>query len=233
MISGGPGAAPPNTIVDGIDLAKIYRRGKTETAALRGVSLSVSKGEVVFILGPSGSGKSTLLQLLGALDTPTRGKVLLFGEDVASKSDRERSLLRRARLGFVFQSFHLVNALTAVENVLVPRVPAGVTAQDRERARSLLERLGLGPRLEHLPDELSGGESQRVAIARALIGRPELVLADEPTGELDGPTGAAVVEALREAARSEGAAIVIVTHDERLVKEGDRVLRLRDGLVAE
>ncbi len=221
-----------STIAEGIELAKIYRRGKNETAALRGVSLSVSKGEVVFILGPSGSGKSTLLQLLGALDTPTRGKVLLFGEDVARKSDRERSLLRRARLGFVFQSFHLVSALTAVENVLVPRVPAGVTARDRERARSLLEQLGLGPRLEHLPDELSGGESQRVAIARALISRPELVLADEPTGELDGPTGAAVVEALRHAAQSESAAIVIVTHDERLVKPGDRVLRLRDGLVA-
>ncbi len=220
-----------NAIAQGVDLAKVYRRGANETAALRGVSIEVARGEVVFVLGPSGSGKSTLLHLLGALDTPTRGQVVLFGEDVARKSDRERSLLRRAKLGFVFQSFHLIPALSAVENVLVPRVPAGVTADDRGRARELLERLGLGPRLEHRPDELSGGESQRVAIARALIGRPELVLADEPTGELDGPTGAAVVAALRETARNEGAAVVVVTHDERLVQSGDRAVRLRDGLL--
>ena len=218
-------------IAEGIELAKIYRRGSSETAALRGVSFHVEKGEVVFVLGPSGSGKSTLLQLLGALDTPTRGKVLLFGEDVAAKSDRERSLLRRAKLGFVFQSFHLIPALSALENVLVPRVPQGITPDDARRARSLLERLGLAARTEHRPDELSGGESQRVAIARALVGRPELVLADEPTGELDTPTGAAVVDALREAAAKEGAAVVVVTHDERLVKPGDRAVRLRDGLI--
>jgi putative ABC transport system ATP-binding protein len=229
-------------IAQGIDLAKVYRRGRrglegreggVETAALRGVSLEVATGEVVFVLGPSGSGKSTLLQLLGALDTPTRGQVLLFGEDVARKTDRERSLLRRAKLGFVFQSFHLIPALSALENVLVPRVPEGISDLDRKRARTLLERLGLKARLDHRPDELSGGESQRVAIARALVGKPELVLADEPTGELDGPTGAAVVEALREAAQKEGAAVVVVTHDERLVKPGDRVLRLCDGLVAD
>lgn len=233
-----------SAIARGIDLAKVYRRGTRggyggraaprvlETAALRGVSIEVARGEVVFVLGPSGSGKSTLLQLLGALDTPTRGTVELFGEDVATKSDKERSLLRRAKLGFVFQSFHLIPALSAVENVLVPRVPAGIQEDDRRRARTLLERLGLGARLDHRPDELSGGESQRVAIARALIGKPELVLADEPTGELDTETGTAVVAALREAARNEGAAIVVVTHDERLVKPGDRVLRLRDGVVA-
>ncbi len=218
-------------VAQGIDLARVYRRGGSETAALRGVSIEVNEGEVVFVLGPSGSGKSTLLHLLGALDRPTNGKVLLFGEDVAAKSDRERSLLRRAKLGFVFQSFHLIPSLSAVENVLVPRVPAGVSAAERQRARELLERMGLGARLEHRPDELSGGESQRVAIARALIGKPRLVLADEPTGELDGPTGAAVVSALREAAKGEGAAVVIVTHDERLVREGDRVVRLRDGRV--
>ncbi len=218
-------------VAQGIDLARVYRRGGSETAALRGVSIEVNEGEVVFVLGPSGSGKSTLLHLLGALDRPTNGKVLLFGEDVAAKSDRERSLLRRAKLGFVFQSFHLIPSLSAVENVLVPRVPAGVSAAERQRARELLERMGLGARLEHRPDELSGGESQRVAIARALIGKPRLVLADEPTGELDGPTGAAVVSALREAAKGEGAAVVIVTHDERLVLEGDRVVRLRDGRV--
>ena len=221
-----------SALVEGVDLAKAYRRGGIETEALRGVSLAVAPSEVVFILGPSGSGKSTLLQILGALDTPTRGSVRLFGEDLAGKSDRERSLIRRAKLGFVFQSFHLVPALSATENVLVPRVPEGITGADRARARSLLERLGLGKRLDHTPDELSGGESQRVAIARALVGRPRLVLADEPTGEFDGPTGAAVVAALREAARDDAAAVVIVTHDERLVQPGDRVVRLRDGVVA-
>lgn len=218
-------------LAEGVELTKVYRRGSTETAALRGVTIEVAKGEVVFVLGPSGSGKSTLLQLLGALDSPTSGRVILFGEDLAAKSDRERSLLRRAKLGFVFQSFHLIPALSAVENVLVPRVPAGLTDGDRRRARELLERLGLGARLEHRPDELSGGESQRVAIARALVGRPELVLADEPTGELDSATGAAVVDALREAARTDGAAVVIVTHDERLVRPGDRAVRLRDGML--
>jgi putative ABC transport system ATP-binding protein len=219
-------------IAQGFDLAKVYRRGSTETAALRGVSLEVHEAEVVFILGPSGSGKSTLLQLLGALDSPTSGRVALFGEDLATKTDTERSLLRRARLGFVFQSFHLIASLSALENVLVPIVPRGIRNEDRARARALLERLGLGARLEHRPDELSGGESQRVAIARALVSKPQLVLADEPTGELDGPTGAAVVKALREAARDDGAAVIVVTHDERLVEPGDRVVRLRDGVVS-
>jgi len=216
----------------GVDLVKTYRRGALETPALRGVSFEVLPGEVVFVLGPSGSGKSTLLHLLGALDSPTSGKVVLFGEDLATRDDRARSLLRRARVGFVFQSFQLVPALTALENVLVPRVPDGVSRDDRARARSLLERLGLGSRTEHFPDELSGGECQRVAIARALVSRPRLVLADEPTGELDGPTGAEVVRALRENAKEDGAACVIVTHDERLVMEGDRAVRIRDGRLA-
>jgi putative ABC transport system ATP-binding protein len=225
--------APSDTdlVARGIDLAKSYRRGGLETAALRGVSIDVRAGEVVFVLGPSGSGKSTLLHLVGALDTPTRGQVWLFGEEVSARDDRARAMLRRARLGFVFQSFHLIPALSALENVLVPRVPEGITSDDTRRARALLEQLGLGARIDHRPDELSGGESQRVAIARALVGRPRLVLADEPTGELDSKTGAEVTAALRKAARDEGTAVVIVTHDERLVSKGDRVMRLRDGVV--
>ncbi len=219
-------------LAEGVDLAKVYRRGTTETAALRGVSFSVVKGEVVFVLGPSGSGKSTLLQLLGALDTPSSGKVVLFGEDVAAKSDRERSLLRRAKLGFVFQSFHLINALSAVENVLVPRVPAGITDADRTRARELLERLGLGARLEHQPDELSGGEMQRVAIARAVVTEPLAILADEPTGNLDTRTGVSVLELLARLTDDRGIACIMVTHDPRAAERGTRIVGMRDGRIS-
>jgi putative ABC transport system ATP-binding protein len=223
--------ARTDLVARGVSLEKSYRRGGLETVALHGVSIDVRAGEVVFVLGPSGSGKSTLLHLLGALDTPTAGEVWLFGEEVSRRDDRARSLLRREKLGFVFQSFQLIPALTALENVLVPRVPAGISPDERKRARGLLEQLGLGARMEHTPDELSGGESQRVAIARALVGRPKLVLADEPTGELDTKTGAEVTAALRNAAKEEGAAVIIVTHDERLLVRGDRAVRLRDGLV--
>jgi putative ABC transport system ATP-binding protein len=211
---------------------KRYVLGGQEVRALRGVSLELRSGGLTFIIGPSGSGKSTLLHLVGALDHPSAGRVFCLGRELASLSERERARYRREQVGFVFQAFHLLPTLDAVGNVLVGKMPVGVTQSDRRRARDLLERLGLGQRLGHRPPELSGGEQQRVAIARALLSEPPLLLADEPTGELDSATGREIMALLRETVGAHSA-VVIVTHDTRHIAPGDRVITLGDGRVIE
>ena len=212
--------------------ARRYELGETEVVALDGVDLEIRAGEFVAIAGPSGSGKSTLLHLLGALDAPDRGSVAIEGRDLALLSERERTLLRRRRLGFVFQSFHLVPVLSALENVEYPLwiddVPA---AERRERARKMLAAVGLENRLDHRPDRLSGGERQRVAIARALVHRPVAVLADEPTGNLDSANGAAIFELMLAVRRELGTTFVLATHDPTLMARSPRHVELRDGRV--
>lgn len=230
LSAGGPAVATEAAAVLRTEvLTKSYLRGGRRVTALREVSLSFCPGELSFVLGPSGSGKSTLLHLLGALDRPTDGEVWLGDHPLSRLPDDQRARLRRERLGFVFQSFHLLDTLPAVDNVLIARVPEGVRAEDRARARMLLERLGLGDRLTHRPNELSGGEQQRVAIARALFRDPPVVLADEPTGELDSVTGREILGLLRASARDQARTVVIITHDASLLEAGDRVIRLRDG----
>ncbi|MHC5035994.1 MAG: ABC transporter ATP-binding protein [Planctomycetota bacterium] len=210
-------------------LHKIYRKGPNEVHSLRGLDLKVEKGELIFIVGPSGSGKSTLLHILGALDRPTRGTVRLDGEDIFTRSDRDLALLRRKKFGFVFQSFNLISTLTALDNVLCPLIPGGITAPRREAAESLLTRIGLGERLHHKPFELSGGEQQRVALARALINTPEIVFADEPTGELDSRKGAEIIDMIRRLNREMGVTVLIVTHAVQNIRDDDKVFHLLDG----
>jgi putative ABC transport system ATP-binding protein len=215
------------------ELTKVYGAGETAVRALDGVTLDIGGGQMVAIMGPSGSGKSTLLHLLGALDTPTSGEILLAGEPYGELDDGGLTRLRRDRIGFVFQFFNLLPALSAEENVLLPGLIAGRRDDGtRERARSLLERVGLAARREHRPAELSGGEQQRVSIARALLTRPQIVLADEPTGNLDSRSSREVLELLRELNAVDGQTLVIVTHDPAAAAIAGRVVFLRDGRVA-
>ncbi len=215
--------------VEGVE--KVYRRNGQEVRALRGVDLAVAGGEFVFLVGPSGSGKSTLLHVLGALDQPTAGRVLFEDRDLAGLTDEEASVFRRRRVGFVFQAFNLIGTLTAIQNVLMPIMPEGLDETKIGRARELLARVGLAERVDHRPSELSGGEQQRVAVARAFLNSPSIILADEPTGELDSQTGAEVMRAIRAMNAEHGTTVVIVTHDEDLMAPGDRVVRMRDGRV--
>lgn len=226
-------------MIEARDVHKTYRRGQVEIAAVRGVSLQVDPGEMVAIVGPSGSGKSTLLNLLGALDRPSRGEVRIDGRALSTLSDAELTRLRRDRVGLVFQFFNLLPLLTARENVSLPMLLAGRPRGDAEkRADALLERVGLLDRRDHTPDELSGGEMQRVAVARALSMGPAVILADEPTGNLDSTTGAGVLQLLRTAAEGKLAgtdvrcAVVMVTHDAKAAAVADRIVRFKDGLVA-
>lgn len=214
------------------DVTKTHLRGETEVRALRGVSCEIEHGSFSFIVGPSGSGKSTLLYLIGALDEPTSGDIVVDGRKLSELSTRDRDDYRRSEVGFIFQSFNLLNNLTAVENVLVPFLPKGISSDLRRRAEDLLNRVGLAQRLDHRPNQLSGGEQQRVAIARALLKRPKLVLADEPTGELDSQTGQEVFGYLRELHQSEQTTVIVVTHDERYFTPTDRIITLRDGQIA-
>jgi putative ABC transport system ATP-binding protein len=214
------------------DVTKTHFRGETEVRALRGVSCQIERGSFSFIVGPSGSGKSTLLYLIGALDEPTSGEIVVDGQALQKMSAVERDNYRRSDVGFIFQSFNLLNNLTAVENALVPFLPKGIPHDLRQRAVDLLKRVGLSGRLDHRPNQLSGGEQQRVAIARALLKHPKLVLADEPTGELDSKTGQEVFSYLRELHESEQTTVVVVTHDERYFTRTDRIITLRDGQIA-
>jgi putative ABC transport system ATP-binding protein len=212
------------------DVRKEYELGGTVTA-LDGVNLRFEEGSYTAVMGPSGSGKSTLLNLVGALDTPTSGDVVVDGEDVASLSETERAALRGTRIGFIFQTFNLMPRLTAVENVALPLMFAEWDrSRRRERAESLLADVGLGDRLDHLPRELSGGQRQRVAFARALASDPELILADEPTGNVDTETGDEIMGLLRDA-NERGNAVLLVTHERRIAEHADRVVNVRDGVV--
>jgi len=219
-------------LIRAIALARRYQMGKTYVDALRGVDLDVAPGEFVALVGPSGSGKSTLLHLIGGLVRPTGGEVWVNGMELGRSSDRELVLYRRDTLGFVFQSFNLLPIKTAWENVAVPLMLAGVAPERRRaRAMALLEQLGLGQRAHHRPAELSGGEQQRVAIARALANHPRLILADEPTGNLDSRTGGEIMALLQRLVRDEGLTLLLVTHDMAVARYADRIVHLRDGMV--
>lgn len=212
------------------DLWKIYPMDGTQVEALRGVNLTVQEGEFVALVGPSGSGKSTLLHLLGAMDRPTRGEVLFAGKNLGTLRDGERTRLRCHAIGFVFQTFNLLPTLTASENVEIALRFTGMPSDERSaRARDLLTLVGLGARSKHLPRQLSGGERQRVAIARALANHPKLLLADEPTGNLDSVTGEGIIALLQEVHRG-GQTIVLVTHNAAIAAQAERVLYLKDGL---
>ncbi len=217
-------------VVELADVVKRYDSGGETVEALKGVSIHVDRGEMVTVIGPSGSGKSTMMNIIGLLDTPTEGTVHIEGEDVTDYTSDQLTEKRRSSIGFVFQAFHLLPMLTAVENVELPSM--WDTSVDRhDRAIDLLERVGLGDRLEHTPDQLSGGQRQRVAIARALINEPDLLIADEPTGNLDQDTGAKILDELTRLKEVENIAIVSVTHDEQLEAYADRVVRLVDGVI--
>ncbi|HET6884743.1 MAG TPA: ABC transporter ATP-binding protein [Rubrobacteraceae bacterium] len=220
--------------VETVGLSKVYGEGSTTVHALRGVSLEFPDGEFAAIMGPSGSGKSTLLHLLGALDKPSSGRVIVGGTDLSGLSDRKLTLLRRERMGFVFQFFNLIPTLSAEENILLPALIAGEKAGKYSgRLDELLDLVGLSARRTHRPDELSGGEQQRVAIARALVRNPDIIFADEPTGNLDSSTGAGVLDLLKEFARRYDQTILMVTHDPRAAAFADRVVFLSDGRVVD
>ncbi|MFQ6085009.1 MAG: ABC transporter ATP-binding protein [Candidatus Bathyarchaeia archaeon] len=221
-------------IVELSDVTKIYKLGKIEVRALRGVSLRVKKGEFLGIIGPSGSGKTTLLHVIGALDRPTEGRIMVDNMDLSALSDGELAKFRNRKIGFVFQFFNLISRMTAIENVGLPMAFAGISGKEREeRALNLLVEVGLADRIRHRPFELSGGEQQRVAIARALVNSPILVLCDEPTGNLDTKTGMEIVGLLRKLNREQGQTIVAVTHDPEIAKSADRIAYIHDGIITE
>jgi putative ABC transport system ATP-binding protein len=216
-----------------IDLCKTYSQGATEITALSGVSLEIARGSFASIMGPSGSGKSTLLHLIGGLDRPSSGDLLVDGRLIGQMSDDQVTLFRRYKIGFVFQFFNLLPTLTALENVALPLVLDGRSqSESDERAQNLLVKIGLEKRQHHLPEELSGGEIQRVALARALAFNPPILLADEPTGNLDSRSGNAILALLRQINRDEGCTVVMVTHSSEAARFGDRTIFLRDGQVA-
>ena len=215
------------------DVHKIYQMGETEVRALAGIDLDVHAGEFVAIMGPSGSGKSTLLNVLGCMDRPTKGAYILDGRDVATMTDNELSAVRSEKLGFIFQSFNLIPSLTVLENVEVPLFYAGWGGRKaRARSQELATRVGLGDRGGHRPTELSGGQQQRVAIARALANDPSIILADEPTGNLDSKTGEEIMQILQEL-NEEGRTIIMVTHEDDVAQQARRVVTFRDGLIQE
>ena len=209
---------------------KIYRTEEIETVALENVNLDVKKGEFLAVMGPSGCGKSTLLNVMGLLDMPTSGKVILDGKETFNMKDKELAKFRNEKLGFVFQSFHLINSLNVLDNVELPLLYRNVSASERrERAEEVLKKVGLSHRMRHFPSQLSGGQCQRVAIARAVIGNPFIILADEPTGNLDSKMGAEVMDLLHKLNQEDGRTIVMVTHDENMAKETGRTIRFLDG----
>ena len=209
---------------------KIYRTNEIETLALENVNLDVAKGEFVSIMGPSGCGKSTLLNIMGLLDAPSSGKIEINGTSVESMKDKELAAFRNKTLGFVFQSFHLINSLNVIDNVELPLLYRKMAAKERTRlAKEVLDRVGLSHRMRHMPTQLSGGQCQRVAIARAIVGNPEIILADEPTGNLDSKMGAEVMELLHKLNKEDGRTIVMVTHNEEQAKQTSRTIRFFNG----
>ena len=209
---------------------KIYRTEEIETVALENVNLEVKRGEFLAVMGPSGCGKSTLLNVMGLLDMPTSGKVILDGKETFNMKDKELAKFRNEKLGFVFQSFHLINSLNVLDNVELPLLYRNVSASERrEIAEEVLKKVGLSHRMRHFPSQLSGGQCQRVAIARAVIGNPFIILADEPTGNLDSKMGAEVMDLLHKLKQEDGRTIVMVTHDENMAKETGRTIRFLDG----
>lgn len=213
------------------DVSKLYRTSEIETLALEKVNLEINKGEFVSVMGPSGCGKSTLLNIIGLLDTPTTGVVEIDGIRTDTLGDASKTAMRNARLGFVFQSFHLIPSLNVTDNVELPLIyRSGISASERrERVREVLERVGLSHRMRHTPAQLSGGQCQRVAIARAIVGNPDIILADEPTGNLDTRMGAEVMEILHRLNKEDGRTVVMVTHNEEQARDTERIIRFLDG----
>ena len=213
------------------DIAKVYQIGNETIHALRSVSLSIKKGEFIALMGPSGSGKSTLMNILGCLDTPTKGEYVLNGKEVSQMTDNELAEVRNKEIGFVFQTFNLLPRSTALDNVALPLIYAGVNKENRiTKAEEVLTSVGLGDRMDHKPNELSGGQRQRVAVARALVNNPSIILADEPTGNLDTKTSIEIM-ALLEEIHQKGNTIILVTHEEDIAKHAHRIVRLRDGVI--
>jgi putative ABC transport system ATP-binding protein len=219
-------------VIDVLDLTKVYQMGEMEVHALRGVSLQVVPGEMTAIMGPSGSGKSTLMNSLGCLDQPTSGEYYLDGKLVSSLDDKGLTRIRRHKIGFVFQTYNLLPRTSALANVELPLVYSGVGRRERRgRAAEALEMVGLGNRLRHQPNELSGGQQQRVAIARSLVSAPSIILADEPTGNLDSRAGEEVMAIFQELNREQGITIILVTHDQDIAQHAGRIIHMRDGLI--
>jgi putative ABC transport system ATP-binding protein len=220
-----------SNVIEVRDIKKTYRMGEVDVHALRGVSFAIERGEVVSIMGPSGSGKSTLMNTLGCLDRPTSGEYFLDGETVATLNDDQLADIRNRKVGFVFQSFNLLTRQTAVTNVELPLRYSGNLEGRRERAKEALKAVGLGDRMTHRPFELSGGQQQRVAVARAIVNNPAIIMADEPTGNLDSKVGQEIMNLLLGLNKDLGTTLIIITHDPRIAEQTQRVIRLKDGLL--
>jgi len=218
-------------VVEAKDLTKVYKMGEVEVQALRGASLKIERGEVVAIMGPSGSGKSTMMNILGCLDRPTSGEYVLDGESVATLNDDQLAIIRNKKVGFVFQSFNLLSRQTALFNVELPLRYAGIVEKRGEIAKAALEAVGLEDRIKHRPTELSGGQQQRVAIARAIVNNPAIIMADEPTGNLDSKVGKEIMTLLLNLNKDRGTTLIIVTHDPTVGEQAQRIIHIRDGVV--
>jgi putative ABC transport system ATP-binding protein len=221
-------------VVEAKDITKVYQMGEVEVHALRGMSLNIAPGEILSIMGPSGSGKSTLMNILGCLDRPTSGQYILNGESVATLSDDQLAEIRNRTVGFVFQSFNLLPRATALANVELPMRYSALNGRNRkEVAKEALEAVGLGDRISHRPNELSGGQMQRVAIARALVNHPAIIMADEPTGNLDTKSGDEIMSLLKKLNKERGTTLIIVTHDPEVAEQTNRIISIRDGRIEE